>query len=58
MAIKAKLGAGEWDMLFCQDCDNTWHGLDSDPTWTDDPEHGATECPECHSNNVMREERG
>lgn len=58
MAIKARIGAGEWDMLLCQECGSTWHGQDLDPAWTDDPEAGGIECPECHSAKVVREERG
>ena len=58
MAIKAKLGAGEWDMLTCEDCENTWHGTDVDPTWTDEADHGGIECPSCHSTKVIREQRG
>ena len=58
MSIKAKLGAGEWDMLVCEECDNSWHATDIDPTWTDDPEWGETECPNCSSTKVLREERG
>ena len=60
MAIKARLGAGEWDMLVCENCEHLWHGLDVDPTWTDDPEgeHGASECPSCGGTSVVREERG
>lgn len=60
MAIRARLGAGEWDMLICDDCTQLWHDSDVDPTWTDDPEEGGhgTECPSCGSTRVVREERG
>lgn len=58
MAIKAKIGAGQWDYLVCEECDHTWHGLDIDAEWTDDPEPGGTECPSCDSTKVSREERG
>ena len=58
VAIKAKLGAGVWDLLFCQDCDACWTDHDIDYTWTDDPEIGETHCPSCGSGSVVREERG
>ncbi len=58
MGIEARIGAGEWDMLFCQDCHNGWSDSDIDPTWTDDPEEGEVRCPACGSANVIREERG
>lgn len=58
MAIRAKIGAGLWDLLFCQECDASWTDNDIDPEWTDDPEHGEVPCPSCGSDNVVREERG
>ena len=58
MAVKAKIGAGVWDALFCEDCSHSWAGEDLDHEWTDDPEAGAVECPQCHSGKVAREERG
>jgi hypothetical protein len=58
MAIKAKLGAGQWDMLVCEACGQNWAGLDVDPEWTDEPESGQTDCPACGSDKVIREERG
>lgn len=59
MAVKAKLGAGLWDHALCEECDATWSTLDSDLEWSDDPEDGSDlHCPSCHSNRVVREERG
>jgi ribosomal protein L37AE/L43A len=58
MAIKAKIGAGVWDMLFCENCGYHWAGMDIDLTWTDDPEPGGIHCPRCESDKVVREERG
>lgn len=59
MAIKAKLGAGVWDMLICEDCSHMWTAPDVDLEWTDDPDnHSADECSACHSTRVIREERG
>lgn len=58
MAIKARLGAGEWDMLTCEDCGHTWYAPDIDPEWTDETEQGDAECPHCSSTKVTREERG
>lgn len=56
--VKARLGAGQWDILVCEECGHTWHTEDLDPEWTDDPEHGDTQCPNCSSAKVTREERG
>lgn len=58
MAIKAKIGAGVWDSLHCEDCDHSWTAEDIDYEWTDDPEAGGVDCPQCHSYKVTREERG
>ncbi len=58
MAIRAKLGAGEWDLLFCQDCGHSWSDHDLSLDWTDEPEQGQAECPTCASSSVVREERG
>jgi hypothetical protein len=59
MAIKAKLGAGVWDWLICQECDHSWTAPDLDLEWTDDPERDLNDtCPTCGSSNVVREERG
>lgn len=58
MAIKAKLGAGVWDLVQCEDCEAHWTEEDVDLTWTDDPEEGGSFCPSCGSANVIREERG
>lgn len=58
VAIKARLGAGVWDMLVCEDCSNIWSAPDVDYEWTDDPESELSDCPRCHSNKVVREERG
>ena len=58
MGVKAKIGAGMWDILTCEACGNSWTGADVDLEWTDDPEAGAVECPACHSERVVREERG
>lgn len=58
MGIKARLGAGQWDILFCQDCERSWSGEDVSLEWTDEPEQGGIECPGCHSRKVVREERG
>lgn len=58
MAIRAKLGAGEWDMLLCQACGHYWLDKDIDPRWTDEPEEGHADCPTCFSTDVVREERG
>ena len=58
MAIKARLEAGVWDMLTCEDCGHFWTAADIDFEWTDDPEMGQIECPGCHSSRVVREERG
>ncbi len=58
MGVKAKIGAGVWDMLTCEDCGNSWTSSDVDFEWTDDPEAGAIECPGCQSHRVVREERG
>ena len=58
MAIKAKLGAGQWDLLVCEDCGHNWTALDVDPEWSDEPEAGLAECPTCSSHEVIREERG
>lgn len=58
MVIAAKLGAGVWDLLFCQACDASWADQDLDLTWTDDPEAGGVNCPSCGSEDVIREERG
>lgn len=58
MAIKAKLGAGEWDILTCEECGHHWTGSDLDFEWSDDPEAGQVECPGCNSRKVIREERG
>lgn len=58
MAVKAKLHAGQWDFLACEQCGHSWNDHDIDFMWTDDPEHGEIECPECRSARVIREERG
>ena len=58
MSIKARLGAGQWDILVCEECQHTWNMPDIDPTWTDEPEPGDAECPACFSTKVTREERG
>ena len=58
MGIKAKIGAGVWDMLTCEECGHSWTASDLDLEWTDEPETGAVECPGCHSDRVVREERG
>ncbi|MDQ3986416.1 MAG: hypothetical protein M3280_07960 [Actinomycetota bacterium] len=58
MGIKAKLGAGVWDMLFCEACGHFWTDGDLDYEWTDDPDRGHVNCPSCHSDRVTREERG
>ena len=58
MSIKAKLGAGVWDFLMCEDCNHYWTRPDVNPEWTDDPEQGISECPCCGSSRVVREERG
>ena len=58
MRIEAKLGAGERDMLFCQECGHHWTEADINHTWTDDPEEGGVPCPSCQSQDVIREERG
>ncbi len=58
MGIKAKLGAGEWDMLTCEECGHQWASSDVNYEWTDDPEDGGIECPGCSSPKVVREERG
>lgn len=58
MAIKARIGAGEWDMLICDDCTHLWHDEDVDPGWTDEPEGDATlNCPACGGSQIVREER-
>ena len=58
MGVKAKIGAGTWDMLTCEDCGHSWTDADVDLEWTDDPEAGAGHCPGCQSERVVREERG
>ena len=59
MSIKARIGAGVWDFLLCQDCDHYWTAPDVDLEWTDDPEADPIdECPSCGSTKVVREERG
>ena len=59
MGVKAKLGAGVWDLLLCQDCGYSWPAPDVDLEWTDDPEHNhADQCCWCGSVQVIREERG
>jgi hypothetical protein len=58
VGVRAKIGAGLWDLLFCQDCLASWTDNDVDYTWTDDPEEGQVECPTCGSTHVIREERG
>ena len=58
--IRAKLGAGVWDRLFCEECHHSWTEHDIDYEWTDEPEPGGPgiHCPHCHSSCVTREERG
>jgi DNA-directed RNA polymerase subunit RPC12/RpoP len=58
MAVKAKIGAGVWDMLLCEHCTHSWTVNDLDYEWTDDPEEGAIACPRCGSEHTIREERG
>ncbi|MGH2731164.1 MAG: hypothetical protein ACRDJI_11240 [Actinomycetota bacterium] len=58
MTVKAKLGAGQWDLLFCEDCGHSWNDHDIDYEWTDEPESGEAYCPGCQSTHVVREERG
>ena len=58
MAIKARIGAGQWDVLICEECQHSWNDTDIDPTWTDEPEAGEVQCPHCSSQKVTREERG
>lgn len=58
MTIKAKLGAGVWDMLVCEECALSGAGPDVDLEWTE-PEPGITdECPNCQSTRMVHEERG
>lgn len=40
--MKAKLGAGVWDLLFCEECKHSWADQDVDYEWTDDPEPATT----------------
>lgn len=56
--MKAKLGAGVWDLLVCQECGASWTEQDVNLEWTDQPEPGEVSCPTCHSTKVVREERG
>lgn len=56
--MKAKLGAGVWDLLFCEECGHSWTDNDIDYEWTDEPEPGHHHCPNCSSIKVAREERG
>lgn len=59
MAVKARLGAGMWDYVVCQDCATAWSAPDANLEWSDDPEDGSDlSCPSCHSVWVVREERG
>lgn len=60
MAIKARIGAGEWDILVCDSCSHLWHDIDIDHSWSDEPEDRGSgiECPSCSSSNIIREERG
>jgi hypothetical protein len=59
MAIRAKLGAGVWDLLVCLECTHYWTAPDMNLEWTDDPEVEVSgECPCCGSGAVVREERG
>lgn len=59
MAIKARIGAGQWDMLICDDCSHLWHDEDVDVAGTDEPEEGgAVSCPSCGGSKIVREERG
>ena len=58
MAVRAKLGAGVWDFLICQDCGRSWSAEDVNLEWTDEPEEGEVRCSSCSSTTVIREERG
>ena len=58
MAVKAKIGAGVWDLLHCEECEHSWTAEDINCEWTDEPEAGGIDCPHCHSHKVTREERG
>ena len=59
MGIRARIGAGEWDLLVCEACGHIWQDPDIDPAWTDEPELGHAECPSCHeTRRIVREERG
>lgn len=59
MGIRARLGAGVWDFLLCQECGQYWTAVDVDLEWTDDPVHGLGDvCSHCGSADVVREERG
>lgn len=58
MGVKARLGAGVWDLLSCEDCGHSWTDNDVNHEWTDEPEPGDTHCPSCGSAKVVREERG
>lgn len=58
MAIRAKLGAGVWDFIRCEDCEHYFESEDVNYEWTDEPETGSAPCPHCGSNKTVREERG
>jgi len=58
MAIKAKLGAGVWDILCCEECEQTFSTEDVEYEWSDEPETTDLTCPSCGSDRLVREERG
>lgn len=48
-----------WDLLICEACGHRWTSPDLDEQLRQEPEAERSQvCPNCHSDRVIREERG